>query len=71
MFNHNIWLKKLMHYHMLLCLPLWQQPHASSTEDVERRLLVLVLWDVSSREAEERVEVVTGLRWGLGQGGDT
>ena len=51
-------------------LPLWQQPHASGAEDVERRLLVFVLGDVSGGEAEEGLQVVTGLRRGLGQSGD-
>ena len=55
----------------LLCLPLGQQPHAGSTQDVERRLFVFVLRDVSGGEAEERVEVVAGLSWCLRQGGDT
>ncbi len=56
---------------MLFCVPLRQQPHASSAEDVERCLFVFVLRDVSSSEAKERLEVVTGLRWFLRQGGDT
>lgn len=55
----------------MLCLPLGQQPHAGSTQDVERRLFVFVLRDVSGGEAEERVEVVAGLSWCLRQGGDT
>lgn len=56
---------------MVFCLPLRQQPHASSTEDVEWSLFVFVLWDMSSSKAEERVEVVTGLRWCGCQSGDS
>jgi len=52
---------------MLLSLPFWQQPHAGGTEDVERRLLVFALRDVSGGEAEEGVEVVTGPRRSLRQ----
>lgn len=52
-------------------LLLWQQPHARRAQDVERGLFVFVLWDVSGGEAQQRIEVVAGLRGRLRQGGDT
>lgn len=51
--------------------PLRQQPHAGGAEDVQRRLLVLLLRDVIGGEAEEGLQVVAGLGRRLGQGGDT
>lgn len=54
-----------------LALPLWQQPHACRAQDVDRRLLVFALGDMSSGKAQERREVVAGMRWRLSQCGDT
>lgn len=54
-----------------LTLPLWQQPHACRAQDVDRRLLVFALGDMSSGKAQERREVVAGTRWRLSQCGDT
>lgn len=51
--------------------PLWQEPHSRCAQDVERRLLVFVLWDMSSSKAQERMEVVAGLPRLLRQSGDT
>lgn len=51
-------------------LPLRQQPHARRAEDVQRRLFVFALRDVSGGEAQERMEVVAGLRRRLRQRGD-
>ncbi len=65
--KENIPLRRLV----LLYLPFRQQPHAGSTEDVERCLFVFVLRNVSSSEAEERMEVVAGLCWCFCQGGDS
>ncbi|KAF3852772.1 hypothetical protein F7725_006127 [Dissostichus mawsoni] len=46
------------------------QPHAGGAQDVERRLFVFVPRDVSSSEAQQRVEVITGPSGRGGQGGD-
>lgn len=52
-------------------VPVRKQPHPSRTQDVERRFFVFALWDVSSSEAEEGLQVVTGLSGDVCQGRDT
>lgn len=52
-------------------VPLRQQPHAGGAEDVQRRLFVFVSGDVSSGEAEQRLEVVAGLSRRLRQHRDS
>lgn len=51
-------------------LPLRQQPHASSAEDVERRLFMFACRNMSSSKAEERLQVIAGLCWCVCQSGN-